>query len=315
MEFSSCLLEVVIVCSFANVFVRAAGQVLELNPGTFAQQLKGLKDRQRLLVDLTPSSWFLDAFEDAASRAGTGGTEFTWARLDCNRHMDMCDSQLGAEVWTGLRLYHAGSSRRGHVEIPTAAFTADTESNVQKLVALVELDAGKRSAEILAQEWEDHARNVEREAAELRESTYFETGVTVVTDSTFKQVLGRVHDEPGHQVFLLYHGSMRDCAEERQQMTKAYRALSTAQQSKVTMATVNCDLHRRPCEAASLAMYCIAGHHVKSNTCPQTHGPRGQAVYTGRMVEEDILHAIESRLPPTIAESPRLAAPTVNAEL
>lgn len=284
------------------------GEVLELGPDTFRSKLRRLSGQERLLVDLTPFASFRSLFEDAALRVSAKDASIHWALMDCMKHMSMCDSALGVEAWNGLRLYHAGDkpAAHGHVEIPIAAFIAeDHEGNIQRLLSLVSDSRGKGGASALAKEWAAEARRqweAKEEKSEEEDWNGIEKPVhfTRITDKSFEHVLGRVHQDPGHQVFILYHGSLNPCIDQREEISSAFDNLSVTARKKVTLGLVNCDLHSKPCEAASLAQYCIAAQHVASNTCRGTFGPVGSAVYRGELEREGILAAMKSKLPGAI---------------
>ncbi|CAK0828219.1 unnamed protein product [Prorocentrum cordatum] len=229
-----------------------AGDVLrvrDFTPDAARRAIAGLEGRSRLLLDLTQGS-FRETFDEAILRAGPEHAGLSLGALDCNMHMRWCDSALGGvELWTALRLFRAGDSPNEGIHIPTSAFTAnDTEGNVGRLLAIT--SSTSRGVQLLAQVWRKEA--VTQEASAAWAAT--DEGAVVVTDASFDSVLGRAH-QPGHQVFILYHGSLDVCAQERAEMMNAFRGLHASAKEMVTVAVVNCDIHRIPCEAASLAKY------------------------------------------------------------
>jgi len=276
--------------------------VKDFTPDSVKKAIARLKGTSRLLVDMTQGS-FRETFDEAILRAGPEHVGLSFGALDCNRHMSGCDRAFGGvEVWTALRLFHAGDSPTKGLHIPTSAFTAnDTDGNVGRLLAIALSTSPE--VKLLAETWRKEA--VAQEASLAWAAV--DEGAVVVTDASFSSVLGRAH-QPGQQVFILYHGSLEACSQEREEMRKAFRGLHVSAKEIVTMAFVNCDLHRRPCEAASLAKYCVAAQHISSNTCKATLGPKGSALYRGPMLEEGIRAAIEAQIPRSArAEVPRLA--------
>jgi len=275
----------------AVLIARAHGaSVRVLTPQSFKEDLTKLSGDQRLLVDFTASS-FSRLFTEAADSADE---TVSWASLDCNLHYVFCET-LKLEVWTGLRLYHAGDSAKpsSHVEVPIAVFPLEEhEKNVNRLVQLaVILPGGKESARSLVASWAADIRDLPDHPVGAKP----EERALVLTDGNFESVMKRVHEEPGHQVFILYHGSLNACEKEADVVHGAFMALDVALSDRVTFATVNCDRHATPCETASVGTYCTTNHFVAANTCRQTNGPKGSALYRGNLAVNDILKAVQKK--------------------
>jgi hypothetical protein len=87
-------------------------------------------------------------------------------------------------------------------------------------------------------------------------------GVVELTTGSWEKVLDTVFDIHKQQVVVLYYGSFTQCSAEKTMlkeaagMLEAKNALVTADNPVVTLAQVNCDVHRKPCEQASVAAYC-----------------------------------------------------------
>lgn len=227
----------------------------------------------------------------------------TWATMDCNTYMSFCETPLEEEAWNGLRLYHAGDvpAAQGHVEVPVAAFSAvDDEANIQRLVSLV-FSAGKSTAESMTEEWAEEAERLWNDNHDVEAEEAAPPGNFVsVTDESFERIVGRVHREAGTQVVLLYTGSLRPCESERDVLLSVVNSLTEGERAKLTLALVHCDLHPKPCAAASLARYCVVAQHVAENTCSSGFGPKGRAAYTGRMDKDSIMEFIRAKLPGTL---------------
>merc|ERR1712150_45110 len=170
----------------------------------------------------------------------------------------------------------------------------DDEANIQRLVSLV-FSAGKSAAESISEEWADETERLWNDDHNVEAEEAAPPGNFVsVTDESFERVVGRVHRETGSQVVLLYTGSLRTCEEERDVLLSAVNSLAEGERAKIALALVHCDLHPKPCLAASVARYCLVAQHVAENTCSSGFGPIGRALYTDRMDKDSIMAVIRA---------------------
>jgi len=274
-----------------------------LTPSSFRSTLKGLKGDDRLFVDFTPFASFQKVFEAMELQTTDHPSSVTWATLDCFEYMSFCMNPMELEAWTGLRLYHAGDSptAKGHIEVPIAAFSAvDDEANIQRLSSLVN-SGGRSAAESISEEWADEAERLWNDNHDVEAEEKAPPGNFVsVTDQNWERIVSRVHREPGTQVLLLYTGSLRTCETEHDVLLSAVKSLAQGERDKVTLALVHCDLHPKPCDAASLAQYCLIAQHVAQNTCSSGFGPKGTAIYTDSVDKASVMAAIRAKLPGTL---------------
>lgn len=278
----------------ACIALTNADKVLKLTPESFKKQLMKIGDKEQLLVDHSPFSTFEDLFKAAAGQQGAEHAGLTLGHLDCLEHMDWCDQELQAEVWNGLRIYHKGAkaSKSAAVEIPIGAFpAADKDGGIERLLSLA--GTTREAAKKLAKTWLDDAKAAGFKAADA-------SSTPIITNTNFRDIVGKVFKDPEHQVWIFYHGAWNTCEESKGEFMEAYQALTVAERTKVTLATVNCDVFNEPCDSASLAQYCHAAHHRKKNTCPQTYGPSGTAMYLEEPVKDEILKEMRKYLPASV---------------
>ena len=124
--------------------------------------------------------------------------------------------------------------------------------------------------------------------------------VKELTDASWEAALQPVKEIVGQQVVFLFYGSLRSCKREQKILSDASKLLEGVE--RITLAQMNCDVHRRLCDLAGIASLCTFTVYNEGTMCPNQLGGTQGGNFGGRFknaadIQSAMLAATGQKLP------------------